>query len=97
MPHSLRNFLTARFGRDGWDCVDHPLDDGEAPVGRTFIKQHCSKAVTGVGRLELRTHYFRKKGQSEFDPRTGRETKDQFESLVRFELMWPVRSVAVSF
>lgn len=85
--HSLRNFLTARFGRDGWDCVDHPLDDGEAPVARTFIKQSCSKAIPGVGTATLRTSYYRKKGQSEFDPQTGRETKDQFESMVRFELL----------
>ena len=49
-------------------------------------KQHCRKAVSGVGRLDLRTHYFRKRGQSQFDPRTGRETEGQFESLVRFEM-----------
>jgi len=85
--HSLRNFLTARFGRDGWDCTDHPLEDGEAPVARTFIKQDCRKAIPGVGTATLRTSYFRKKGQSEFDPQTGRETKDQFESMVRFELL----------
>src|SRR5258708_4505864 len=27
----LRNFLTARFGRDGWDCVDVPCAEGEKP------------------------------------------------------------------
>ena len=85
-PTSLRNFLTARFGRDGWDCVDLPPEDGEAPVVRTFIKQDCRKAIAGVGTATLRTNYFRKKGQSQFDPRTQRETKDQFESTVRFEL-----------
>ena len=85
--HALRNFLTARFGRDGWDCADHPLEDGEAPVDRTFIKQNCSKTIAGVGTASLLTHYFRKKGQSQFDPHTGRETKDQFESMVRFELL----------
>jgi len=30
--------------------------------------------------------YFRKKGQSEVDPHSGRATEGQFESLVRFEL-----------
>src|ERR1700681_315831 len=43
----LRNFLTARFGRDGWDCVDLPLTEGETPVARTFIKQRCRKTVAG--------------------------------------------------
>jgi len=35
---------------------------------------------------ELQTHYLRKKGQTEIDIRTGRQTEGQFESLVRFEL-----------
>src|SRR4051794_38813381 len=71
--YSLRNFLTSRFGRDGWDCAELPPEEGEGPVARTFIKQHCRKLAAGVGRLDLRTHYFRKKGQSQFDPRTDRE------------------------
>jgi hypothetical protein len=84
--YSLRNFLSARYGRDGWECADLPPEDGQTPVGRTFIKQHCRKTIEGVGVAELRTHYFRKPGQSERDPRTSRETEGQFESLVRFEL-----------
>ena len=83
--YSLRNFLTARFGRDGWDCVDAQPEDGEAPVGRTFIKQRCLKQATGGPRLDLTTHYFRKRGQRQYDARTERETEGQFESLVRFE------------
>jgi hypothetical protein len=84
--YSLRNFLSARYGRDGWECSELAPDDGETPVGRTFVKQRCRKSVADVGTAVLQTNFFRKKGQSEFDPRTGRETKDQFESLVRFEL-----------
>jgi hypothetical protein len=84
--HALRNFITARFGRDGWACTDHPPAEGETPVARTFIKQDCRKAIHGVGNAALHTRYFRKKGQSQFDPRTDRETDGQFESLVRFEL-----------
>ncbi len=84
--YMLRNFLTARFAPDGWECSDLPPESGEAPVGRTFIKQSCRKTIVGVGIATLKTSYYRKKGQSEFDPRTNRETTDQFESLVRFEL-----------
>jgi hypothetical protein len=85
--HALRNFLTARFGRDGWECRDRPPADGEAPVGRTFIKQDCRKPVAGTGTALLQTRYLRKPGQSQHDPRTQRETEGQFESMVRFELM----------
>jgi hypothetical protein len=82
----LRNFLIARFGRDGWDCVDLPPAEGETPVGRTFIKQRCHKAVEGNAVADIETHFFRKKGQSQYDPQSGRTTEGQFESLVRFEL-----------
>jgi hypothetical protein len=82
----LRNFLTARYGREGWDCVDLAPEDGETPVFRTFIKQRCKKAIDGGIVAQLDTNYLRKKGQTEIDPRTGRETEGQFESLVRFEL-----------
>ena len=47
--YALRNFITAQFGRDGWDCTDHPPAEGETPVMRTFIKQDCRKAED-VGR-----------------------------------------------
>lgn len=81
----LRNFLTARYGREGWDCVDLPATDGETPVFRTFIKQHCRKTIEGAI-ADLQTNFFRKKGQAEIDARSGRPTEGQFESLVRFEL-----------
>jgi hypothetical protein len=84
--YTLRNFLMARFDRDGWDCGDLPPEDGETPVIRTFVKQVCRKVIAGLGTATIRTNFFRKKGQSQFDPRTQRETTDQFESTVRFEL-----------
>jgi hypothetical protein len=82
----LRNFLTARYGRDGWDCVDLSASEGETPVGRTFIKQRCRKTVDGPALADIETHFFRKKGQSQYDPQSGKMTEGQFESLVRFEL-----------
>ena len=82
----LRNFLTARYGRDGWDCIDLPPDEGETPVFRTFVKQRCKKTIERGTLAELQTNYFRKKGQFEIDPLTGRTTEGQFESSVRFEL-----------
>jgi hypothetical protein len=85
----LRNFLTARYGREGWDCSDLAAEDGETPVFRTFIKQRCRRTVEGGAIAELATNYLRKKGQAEIDPQTGRQTEGQFESLVRFELTLP--------
>ena len=82
----LRNFLTARYGRDGWDCVDLAPEEGETPVFRTFIKQRCRKTIAGTAVADIETHFFRKMGQSQYDPQSGRTTEGQFESLARFEL-----------
>ena len=82
----LRNFLNARYGREGWDCVDLPPEDGETPVFRTFIKQRCKKTIESGAIAEMQTTYLRKKGQAEIDPQSGRQTEGQFESMLRFEL-----------
>src|SRR5258708_231099 len=82
----LRNFLTARYGRDGWDCVDLPLAEGETPVGRTFIKQRCRKSVAGMAVAAIETHFFRKKGPKQVDPPSGTPTHGPFETLARFEV-----------
>jgi hypothetical protein len=84
--YTLRNFLTARFGRDGWNCTDLPPAEGEEPVGRTFIKQDCNKTLGGPSLAVMQTRYFRKKGQYQFDQQSSKETKGQFESAVHFEL-----------
>jgi hypothetical protein len=83
----LRNFLTARFGRDGWTCESLPPEDGETPVAGIFVKERCSKAIDANTTASLATRHLRKAGQSRLDPRTGRETTGQFESTVRFELV----------
>ena len=83
----LRNFLNARFGREGWQCEDLPPEPGETPVTGIFIKQRCEKDLDdGVHGL-LMTRHLRKPGQSQYDPHSGKETTNQFESNVRFELV----------
>ncbi len=83
----LRNFLTARLGRDGWSCESLAPEDGETGVSGIFVKERCGKQIEGKGAASLLTRHLRKAGQSQFDPRTGRETAGQFESTVRFELV----------
>ena len=83
----LRNFLTARFGRDGWTCESLPPEDGETPVDGIFVKERCSKQIDAATSASLSTRHLRKAGQSRIDPHTGRETTGQFESTVRFELV----------
>jgi hypothetical protein len=83
----LKNFLSARLGRDGWDCKDFAAEEGETPVDGVFIKQQCRKEM-GDGKLAtISARHLRKSGQARYDPRTGRQTNNQFESMVRFELV----------
>ncbi len=84
--YALRNFLSARFGRDGWSCTDLSGAEGEEPVDGTFIKQDCRKAFDGPALAVMQTRYFRRKGEHQFDPYSNKETEGQFESMVRFEL-----------
>jgi hypothetical protein len=83
----LRNFLNARFGREGWHCEELAAEPGETPVSGIFIKQHCEKDIEGGMHAVLITRYLRKPGQSQYDPISGKETINQFESNVRFELV----------
>jgi len=84
--YALRNFLSARFGREGWSCNDLQAAEGEEPVEGTFIKQDCRKTVDGRELAVMQTRYFRKKGQHRFDIYSKKETKGEFESTVHFEL-----------
>ncbi len=82
----LRNFLNARLGREGWQCEDLAAEPGETPVTGIFIKQRCEKDMDGGVHGLLITRHLRKPGQSQYDPQSGKETTNQFESNVRFEL-----------
>ena len=86
--YTLTNFFKARYGNDGWDCVDTPPAPGESPVGTLYINRRCTKLVKGDMRAVLETRFLRKPGQTEFND-SGRLTVGQFESSTRLELLRP--------
>ncbi len=45
--YTLSNFFKARYGSDGWDCIDTPPAPGETPVGTLYINQRCTKLGEG--------------------------------------------------
>jgi hypothetical protein len=83
----LKNFLTARFGRDRWACEELAPEPGETPFDGQFIKTRCRKAIDEQTSATLSVRHLRKAGQQRYDPQSGRETTGQFESTVRFELL----------
>jgi hypothetical protein len=84
--YTLTNFFKARYGNDGWDCVDTPPAPGESPVGTLYINRRCTKLVKGEVRAVLETRFLRKPGQAEFSG-SGKLTVGQFESSTRLELL----------
>jgi hypothetical protein len=83
----LRNFLNARFGREAWQCEDLTAEPGETAVSGIFIKQRCTKEMEDGSHGLIVTRHLRKPGQSQYDPHSGKETVNQFDSEVRFELV----------
>jgi hypothetical protein len=86
--YTLSNFFKARYGSDGWDCIDTPAGPGETPVGTLYINRRCTKLVKGDMRAVLETRFLRKPGQAEFSA-SGKLTVGQFESSTRLELLRP--------
>jgi hypothetical protein len=95
---TLANFIRQRFGDDGWQCKDLPPQEGEHPVGSFFVKNHCEKTANGL-HLVLEQRYFRKQGQRSIDPNTGQPTREDYDSMTRFEMYdarLPLRKTAVN-
>jgi len=86
--YTLTNFFKARYGNDGWDCIDTPPAPGESPVGTLYINRRCTKLVKDEMRAVLETRFLRKPGQAEFSG-SGKLTIGQFESSTRLELLQP--------
>jgi hypothetical protein len=82
--------LAARLNIDGKrDCMAQPAAEGESPVGELFVKQSCEVIdKTNRRKLTLKVNFYRKPGQSAFNPQAPTElTEGQFESSARLEIV----------
>ncbi len=84
--YQLRYNFKARFGLDGWTCVNGEPDDRRQPVGRDFVDERCRRDVGDDIVAISEARFYRKAGQEAFDPATRRLTPGQFESSARLEL-----------
>jgi hypothetical protein len=84
--YTLSNFFKARYGSEGWTCIDTPPAPGETPVGTLYINQRCTKLAKDDMRAVLETRFLRLPGQAEFSG-GGKLTIGQFESSTRLELL----------
>jgi uncharacterized protein YjbI with pentapeptide repeats len=83
--YGLGRHYQARYGLDGWQCVDLPRLERETPFGGMYAKERCEKVSDGVKyAVESRLYY--RPGQAYIDPRTGLLMVNEFESSARLEL-----------
>jgi hypothetical protein len=52
----------SRYGSDGWACNEEPQGAGEEPVGGVYLRERCTKTVSGRS-LVVERHLFRRPGQ----------------------------------
>jgi len=52
----------SRYGSDGWACTEEPQGAGEEPVGGVYLRERCTKTVSGRS-LVVERHLFRRPGQ----------------------------------
>jgi hypothetical protein len=81
--------MASRFDIDAKrDCMALKAAEGETPVGDLFVKQVCELTDAAQHRkVILRINYFRKPGQSAFNPQMPTQlTTGQFESSARIEI-----------
>ena len=83
----LAGFLTARFGDEGWACIDLTRLEGERPYRGHYKKRRCEKKLADAAVLAvIETHNYRRPGQHVLHPLTRRPTVGLFVSSTRFEL-----------
>jgi len=82
----IGNAFKARYGNDGWDCMDEPPAAGETPLDGVFIKQRCRKLADGH-QVTIESRHYYKPGQALVDPNSGASTVNQFESAARIEVV----------
>jgi hypothetical protein len=83
--YGLGRQLMARYGGEGWTCVDLPRNDGEAGLAGNFLKQRCDKTLPDRD-LSAWTNLYQKSGQAVLDRFTAETRQGQFESSAKLEM-----------
>jgi hypothetical protein len=68
--------IMGRYGRDGWQCIEHEPSNGRTPVGGIYIDRHCEKTFHDR-KLILDTDLYR----------TAEQTGQEFTGATRLEIL----------
>lgn len=86
--HLLRLRVKPRYRRNGWTCVDAPLEEGETPIGEFFIKERCETVYDELRRVIVWSRMYRRPGQTGLDANNF-WVPGEFESSTRLEILHP--------
>ncbi|MCC6736548.1 MAG: hypothetical protein IT534_10545 [Bauldia sp.] len=78
--------LMGIYGFTNFTCTDLDPLPGETEIEGRFLKRQCVAVVDGR-HVTIERHYFRKPGQRQYDPVTGLENPNYFESSTRLEVI----------
>ena len=83
---TLQSFFVSHYASFTFVCEEIPPAVGETPAGAQFIKNRCTAEGDGR-RITVSADYYRRAGQSAFDPRAAglTPTEGQFWSESRFQ------------
>lgn len=74
------------FGFSNFTCTDLPPLEGETEIEGRFLKRACVAIIDGR-HVTIERRYLRKPGQQQYDPATGLENPNYFESSARLEVI----------
>ena len=86
--HLMADAVQIQFGKEGFKCVENKPEKGEEPLAGSYINQQCSQVVDGE-LIYTEEHFFRRNGEQEVNPITGRVQQGFFDSSVRLEIREP--------
>lgn len=74
------------YGFSNFTCTDLDPLPGETDIDGRFLKRRCTATVDGRF-ITIDRRYLRKPGQAQYDPLTGQELTNYFESSTRLEVL----------
>jgi hypothetical protein len=83
----LQLYLMDRFGMSAADCRELPLKPGQSPVFGMVANRVCDRTdVAGRRHYHIETRFYRRRGEHDIDPDTGRPAERHFLSETRAEI-----------
>lgn len=86
VSNMLAVVIRNHYEPQNWTCETLPLENGQTPIGNSYIKQRCETVYRGERRMIVWRNLFRKAGQTGVTA-LGQVAEGDFESSTRWE-MW---------